>query len=89
MQRKAVTIILPKGEKEDYYKYQFVELMRYILDEHKETVKFDQKKDVMKLVIKNKFKTPEDLLKYLIDFSNEVIKLFGVEKSINKNSDSD
>jgi len=89
MQRKAVTIILPKGEKEDYYKYQFVELMRYILDEHKETVKFDQKKDVMKLVIKNKFKTPEDLLKYLIDFSNEVIKLFGVEKILKENSNSD
>ena len=89
MQRKVVTIILPKGEKEDYYKYQFVELMRYILDEHKETIKFDQKKDVMKLVIKNKFKTPEDLLKYLIDFSNEVIKLFGVEKIINENGNSD
>jgi len=89
MQRKAVTIILPKGEKEDYYKHQFVELMRYILDEHKETVKFDQKKDVMKLVIKNKFKTPEDLLKYLIDFSNEVIKLFGVNKSIIENNNSD
>ncbi len=89
MQRKAVTIILPKGEKEDYYKYQFVELMRYILDEHKETVKFDQKKDVMKLVIKNKFKTPEDLLKYLIDFSNEVIKLFGVEKLINEKGNTD
>ncbi|MBT8386556.1 MAG: transcription-repair coupling factor, partial [Ignavibacteria bacterium] len=89
LQRNSVTIILPKGEKEDYYKYQFVELMRYILDEHKETVKFDQKKDVMKLLIKNKFKTPEDLLKYLIDFSNEVIKLFGVEKSINKNSNLD
>ena len=29
MQRKAVTIILPKGEKEDYYKYQFVELMHH------------------------------------------------------------
>jgi len=89
MQRKAVTIILPKGEKEDYYKHQFVELMRYILDEHKETIKFDQNKAVMKLVIKNKFKTPEDLLKYLIDFSNEVIKLFGVEKSINENSNFD
>ncbi len=89
MQRKAITIILPKGEKEDYYKYQFVELMRYILDEHKETVKFDQKKDQMKLEIKNKFNTPEDLLKYLIDFSNEVIKLFSVEKSINKNGNSD
>jgi len=89
MQRKAVTIILPKGEKEDYYKHQFVELMRYILDEHKETVKFAQKKNVMKLVIKNKFKTPEDLLVYLIDFSNEVIKLFSVKKSINEISNSD
>ncbi len=83
MQRKAITIILPKGEKEDYYKYKFVELMRYILDEHKETVKFDQKKDVMKLVIKNKFKTPEDLLKYLIDFSLKV------KNTINKESFAD
>ena len=80
MQRKAVTIILPKGEKEDYYKYQFVQLMRYILDEHKETIKFDQKKEVMKLAIKNKFTNPEELLLFLIKLSQNISALFTTTK---------
>lgn len=78
MQRKVVTIILPRGENEDYYKYKFVELMRYILDKHGETIKFDQKKEKMKLIIKNNFETPERLLEFLIDFSIEVLNLFKV-----------
>ena len=76
MQRKIVSIILPKGEKEDYYKHQFVELMRFILDQHKETIKFEQKKDVMRLQIKNKFDSPEKLLEYLIDISSNINELF-------------
>ena len=76
MQRNVVTIILPRGEKEDYYNHHFVELMRYILDEHKETVKFEQKKEVMKLIIKNNFTTPEQLLEFLISFSRSVKDLF-------------
>jgi transcription-repair coupling factor (superfamily II helicase) len=76
MQRKTVNILLPKGEKEDYYKFKFVELMRFILDQHKETVKFDQKSDLMKLVIKNNFDSPEALLGFLILFSMNVSKLF-------------
>jgi len=55
MQRKTTSIILPKDEKEDYYKNQFVELMRYISDEHKDAIRFEQKKDVMRLQIKNTF----------------------------------
>jgi transcription-repair coupling factor (superfamily II helicase) len=76
MQRKIVNIILPKGEKEDYYKHQFVELMRYILDEHKETIKFEQKKEVMRLQIKNTFESPEKLLEFLIEISSRIKKLF-------------
>lgn len=83
MQRNVITIILPKGEKEDYYKHHFVELMRYILDDHKETVKFEQKNDlpagrqgVMKLLIKNNFTTPEQLLEFLISFSKSTKSLF-------------
>lgn len=76
MQRKTVNILLPKGEKENYYKFQFVELMRFLLDQHKETVKFDQKNDLMKLVIKNNFESPEKLLEFLILFSMNVSKLF-------------
>ena len=69
-------IILPKGEKEDYYKHQFVELMRYILDGHKETIKFEQKKDIMRLQIKNTFESPEKLLEFLIEISSSISKLF-------------
>lgn len=75
MQRKITTIILPKGEKEDYYKNQFVELMRYISDEHKDAIIFEQKKDVMKLIIKSNFGTPEKLLEFAINFSDDVKRL--------------
>ncbi len=85
IQRKEIVIILPKGQKEEYYKFKFVELMRFILDEHKDKVKFEQKNDVMKLVIKNNFDTPEKLLKFLISFSTEVKSLFKNEESKEEN----
>ena len=68
IQRENVIIILPKSEKEDYYKYQFVELMRFILQEYKNQIILEQKKDTMKLVVKNKFESPEKSLKFLIEF---------------------
>ena len=76
MNKKSVTILLPKGEKEDYYKYKFVELMRFILAEHKEAVKFEQKNEIMKLIIKNNFQSPEKLLEFLVDFSKSISDLF-------------
>ena len=76
MNKKIVTILLPKGQKEDYYKYKFVELMRFILEKHKDKVKFEQKNDVMKLIVKNNFESPEKLLEFLIQFSLDVSKLF-------------
>jgi transcription-repair coupling factor (superfamily II helicase) len=76
MNRKVVNIILPKGQKEDYYKVKFVELMRFIISNHKEAVKFEQKNDVMKLIIKNNFQSPEELLGFLINFSKNIGKLF-------------
>jgi transcription-repair coupling factor (superfamily II helicase) len=83
MNRKFVNIILPKGQKEDYYKVKFVELMRFIISNHKEAVKFEQKNDVMKLIIKNNFsqrdgepESPEKLLEFLINFSKNIGKLF-------------
>lgn len=79
IQRKNISIILPRGEKEDYYKVKFVELMRFILDDYKESIKFDQKKDVMKLKLINNFESPEKILEYLITFSGRVMELFGVE----------
>jgi len=79
IQRKSISIILPKGDKEDYYKLRFPELMRFILDEHKNEFKFIQQKDVIKLVKENKSVKPEDVLIELIEFSKKVIQLFGNE----------
>jgi transcription-repair coupling factor (superfamily II helicase) len=76
MNKKNVTVILPKGEKEDYYKSKFIELMRFIVAKHKDAVKFEQKGESMKLIIKNNFETPEKLLEFLIDFSKNITKLF-------------
>jgi len=76
MNRKNVTVILPKGEKEDYYKFKFVELMRFIVSNHKDNVKFEQKDETMKLVIRNNFLSPEKILEFLIDFSKSIGKLF-------------
>jgi transcription-repair coupling factor (superfamily II helicase) len=76
MNKNVVTIILPKGEKEDYYKIKFVELMKLIMNDYKNSIKFEQKGETMKLIIKNQFKNPELLLEYLNSFSREVSVLF-------------
>jgi transcription-repair coupling factor (superfamily II helicase) len=87
MNKKVVNIILPKGEKEDYYKLRFIELMRLIMTKHKDSVKFEQKNDTMKLIIKNEFEAPEMLLEFLIQFSESIKNLFqnysGKETTVN------
>lgn len=79
IQRKNINIILPRGNREDYYKFKFLELMRFIMDKYKNTVKFVQQKNVMKLVIQNNFETAEKILEFLIGFCKEVLDLFDVE----------
>ncbi len=76
IQRKNIFIILPPGSKEDYYKYKFVEMMRFIMDNYKDTIKLNQQKETMRLLMQNNFESPEKLLKYLIDFIKQIVKLF-------------
>jgi transcription-repair coupling factor (superfamily II helicase) len=76
MNKKNVTVLLPKGEKEDYYKYKFIELMRLIVKNYKDSVKFEQKNETMKLIIANNFESAEKLLEFLIGFSESVNNLF-------------
>ncbi len=76
IQKQIVSIILPAGDKEDYYKNKFLLLMRLILDEYKDLIKFVQRKDSMKLEIDNKFSSPEEVVEFLISFSIKVKVLF-------------
>ncbi len=79
IRRKDISFFLPKGQNEEYYKFKFIELMRFIMDEYKDTIKFFQQKDVMKLVIQNNFESPERLTEFLIKFVKRVLELFRVE----------
>lgn len=76
IQRKNIFIILPRGENEEYYKYKFIEMMRFIMDEYKNEIKFIQQKEVMKLTIENRFTKPEEILSYLLEFCDKTTKLF-------------
>ncbi|MDR3666615.1 MAG: transcription-repair coupling factor [Ignavibacteriaceae bacterium] len=79
IQRKYIFIILPNEKKEEYYSVKFIELMRFILDHYKDSIKFSQQKDVLKLVITNNFETPDKISEFLIKFSREIMKLFNNE----------
>jgi transcription-repair coupling factor (superfamily II helicase) len=84
IQRKNIFLILPKGEREEYYKFKFVELMRFIMDNYKDKIKFNQQKEVMKLIIANNFKTPEELLEFLLKFCKQIVGLFDEKIPENK-----
>jgi transcription-repair coupling factor (superfamily II helicase) len=75
IQQKNIFIILPKGQKEDYYKEKFIPVMEYIMSRYKNNIKFSQQKEVLKLVIPNTFSTPEKVLEFLVKFSREVINV--------------
>jgi transcription-repair coupling factor (superfamily II helicase) len=89
IQRKNIFIILPRGENEEYYKYKFIEMMRLIMDEYKNEIKFVQQKEVMKLTIENKFTKPEEILSYLLKFCDRTRNLFEIYlPAVNDNSSS-
>lgn len=75
IQQKNIMLILPKGENEDYYKYKFTELMKFIMDAYPRDVKFSQQKDTLKLVMTNRFESPEKIFENLIDFCRRVEKI--------------
>jgi len=89
IQKKHTLVILPKGQKEDYYNGKFLELMKFIINEYHNSIIFDQQKDKMRLVIQNKFDSPENLMKFLINFSQRVMLLFGTEIKNIADSDND
>ena len=72
LQKRNIFLILPKGEKEDYYKTKFNKLMEFVMRGHGNKVKFSQQKETLKLVITNNFQSPEELIKYLVKFCRDV-----------------
>jgi transcription-repair coupling factor (superfamily II helicase) len=79
IQRKNIFLILPKEGKEDYYKYLFNLLMKHILENYSNTVKFNQQKETLRLIISNNFSSPSALLESLIGFTKDVAAILNQE----------
>lgn len=75
IQRNRIAILLPKAEREDFYKNKFTKLMQFIMDKHSNRVHFKQGKDAMKLEMKNDMNSPEHALRTLTKFCKEVIEV--------------
>ncbi len=73
IKQNKVTIILPKGEREEFYTNQFTQLLQYILEKYSRTIRFIQGKEVMKLEMDNKFSDPAGVMDYLIKLCEEVL----------------
>lgn len=75
IQKTHIAMILPKGDKEEYYKTKFALLMQLIIDKYPNDVQFRQTNETMKLEMKNKFLSPESAIEFLIRFCREVTAL--------------
>jgi len=74
IQKEKITIVLPKGEREDFYKNKFLHLINLINNNYGKEIKLVQSKEILKLEMKNKYETPEKVLEFMIDFCKEIIK---------------
>ncbi|MFH1528936.1 MAG: transcription-repair coupling factor [Bacteroidota bacterium] len=75
IQRNHISIVLPNADRTEFYQNKFSLLMQFILDKHSRTVQFKQQKDVMRLEMLNKYSSPDESLKYIINFCKDLSEL--------------
>ncbi|MBK8944179.1 MAG: transcription-repair coupling factor [Ignavibacteriae bacterium] len=77
--RKKVTMILPKGDNEDFYKNKFTTLMEFIVSEYTKSIKLVQNNDAMKLEMENNFNTAEEMLTSIISFMKKLMLIYKID----------
>lgn len=75
IQNEKVTIVLPKGDREEFYSKKFVLLLDFINCNYSNDIKFVQSKEVLKLEMKNRFDSPEQIMLFLINFCVSLNKI--------------
>ncbi|MEW6508783.1 MAG: transcription-repair coupling factor [Bacteroidota bacterium] len=75
IQKDKTSIMLPKGDKEDFYKNKFLGLLNFINTSYSKSIHFVQNKEVLKLEITQKFESPEQVLNFLIKFCSDINKI--------------
>ncbi len=82
IQRNNIFLHLPKGEKEDYYRNVFPDLMKLIFEKYPDNIKFNQQKETMRLIIVNNFESIDMMFEFLINFCREVSALADVKEKV-------
>jgi transcription-repair coupling factor (superfamily II helicase) len=75
VQKNKIIIILPKGDREDYYQNKFTTLLSFVNNRYSKDIKFVQNDSVLKLEMSNKYSLPEKVMEFLIKFTKEVIEV--------------
>ena len=75
IQKQKIIIVLPKGDKEDFYKNKFVHLLTYINSKYAKEIKFVQVNETLKLEMNNKYNSPESILEFMISLCKEFIEI--------------
>jgi transcription-repair coupling factor (superfamily II helicase) len=70
--RDKISVILPKEDKEEFYKEKFQEFMELVVSKYSRDIHFKQTPKVMKLEMQNKFRSPEETLTYIIALLKEI-----------------
>src|SRR3989339_688240 len=73
IQFNKITIVLPKGDKENFYQKKFIPLLTFISKNYSKDIKFVQANETMKFEMNNKFGSAEAAMNFLIKFCTEVI----------------
>ncbi len=74
--REKISLILPKGDNEEFYANHFSNLMNFIVSKYANEIKFVQNKNAMKLELKNKYDSPEEVLQQVTNLILEILKIY-------------
>ncbi|KAF0153060.1 MAG: transcription-repair coupling factor [Ignavibacteria bacterium] len=75
IQKQKVIVVLPKGDRENFYQNQFVPLLTFINSKYAKEIKFVQTNETLKLEIQSKPNSPEMVLEFLISFCKEITEV--------------
>lgn len=79
IQRKKSILILPKGNREDFYQNKFIPLLNFIYDNYTKSIKFVQQNETLKLEIINNSDEPEKILEFLIELCKQMTNIISSE----------
>jgi transcription-repair coupling factor (superfamily II helicase) len=68
-----ISLILPKGEREEFYTTKFTQLMEYIMNNYGRDIRLVHKNEIMKLDMQNKLDKPEVMLTFITNLCTELI----------------